>query len=167
MLNVQERILAAAAAKLAAVPMPDLVRPDGSAIVDAAGHPPTVNVRRRTAVLSPNHLDGFLAKGAVEVDPARPTGVDQATMALSVAVYLMLGDDPTPVDTYANAAEAAVRLALLGGDAGYALGGLAVEVRYTGSMPFPFTDPSADGVTVMFNVLYRTALDDPYTLAAG
>lgn len=125
-----------------------------------------LQVIRAPKKISPRHL--LVAIYQMPGDPTEeaPIMTDESLQAFAAVAFVLPEEtDNTPVDTYSNAIAADIEKALMND---YHRGGLAIDTIITSPIYFPpIEGGNYAGVTVNFNVLYRTALGDPYTLAAG
>ena len=119
-----------------------------------------LSIRRARAKNEPAHLAGFIYQlpPADVADAAVST--DEFKQAFALVVYVIPAeDDETPVDTYNNDIAAAAVEALM---SDYTRGGLALNTIIQPPLYFPSVAGDYAGITLLWEVHYRTKLDKPY-----
>lgn len=122
-----------------------------------------LSIQRARAVNSPRHLAGYIFQLSPTAIDDGIVGLDEWWQSFAVVVYTIpTADDATPVDSYNNDINAAIYTALM---LDYSRGGLAIETKINPTLYFPPVEGEYSGITFMFDVHYRTALDKPYQAA--
>jgi hypothetical protein len=127
-------------------------------LITPAGY--QLRICRARQVNPPAHLQGYIFQLSPEDINDAMTGSDEQKQAFAIVMHVMPAeDDITPIDTYNNDIAAALRTALM---ADYQCGGLALNTIIVPTLYFPPIAGDVAGITFLFDVHYRTALDKPF-----
>lgn len=119
-----------------------------------------LTITRAPWKLVPSHLTGYIFQLPPSDITNSSTMTDEWKQAYAVVVYVIPNeDDATPVDTYNNDIAATIYTAL---KADYTRGGLAIDTIIQPTLYFPPISGEASGITMLFDVHYRTVIDKPY-----
>ena len=132
-------------------------------ITQANGYDYTLNASRAVYKANPQHLSAIIYQISPDDVQDAPTMTEEWRQLYSVVVYIRPVDgDNTPVDQINNACIGAIHKEL---QRDVTCGGFAIDTQPQPFIIFPPVEGEFGGFTYNFVVTYRTALDDPFTLA--
>jgi hypothetical protein len=117
-------------------------------------------ISRALAKTNPSHLSGEIFQLSPTDVADASIGTDEWKQAFAIVVYVIpTEDDTVPVDSYNNDIDASLYTALM---ADPHRGGLALDTIIEPTLYFPPVEGEFSGITFMFQVRYRHAIDKPY-----
>lgn len=132
-------------------------------ITTGNGYAVTLDVVRGRKLETPKHLHCEVWQLSPDDVTDQVVAADMWEQHYAVVCYVQPDDtDTTALDVYNNQIAAAIHFALL---QDVTRTGNAMNTTIKPTFYFPPVEGEAAGITVNFTVLYRTALDDPYTPA--